>query len=47
MFVANGLDDTLSVISDGTNTVVATVTLPSRKLPGLAYDFAKGEVFVG
>ena len=47
VFVANDGSDTVSVISDSTNTVVATVPLPAGSSPfGAAYDPAKGEVFV-
>jgi YVTN family beta-propeller protein len=46
VFVANN-DNTVSVISDSSDTVVATVTLLQGSFPyGLAYDSAKGEVFV-
>ena len=49
MFVANsGAGRTVSVISDGTNAVVATITLASgtTSLLSVAYDSAKGEIFV-
>jgi YVTN family beta-propeller protein len=45
MFVANYSDDTVSVISDSTNTVAATIkvgTWPTR----MAYDSSQGEVYV-
>ena len=44
-FVANGGSDTVSVISDATNAVVATVAVGSGPI-GVAYDSGKGEVFV-
>ena len=45
IFVTNGQDNTTSVISDKTNTVV--LTIPVGGFPyGVAYDSAKGEVFV-
>ena len=48
IFVANsggGTGSTVSVISDSTNTVVATVTVGTGPYD-LGYDSAKGEVFV-
>jgi YVTN family beta-propeller protein len=51
-YVANYSSDalaqsTVSVISDKTNSVVATVNINGGTIPqGLAYDSAKGEVFV-
>jgi len=45
VFVANDGSNTVSVISDSTNTVVATVSVGSGPF-GVAYDSAKGEVFV-
>jgi YVTN family beta-propeller protein len=46
VFVANqGSGKAVSVISDSTNTVVATVTVGSAPT-GVAYDSGKGEVFV-
>ncbi len=45
VFVANGINDTVSVISDATNTVVATVSVGSFPF-GVAYDSFRGEVFV-
>ena len=45
IFVTNAQDNTVSVISDSTNTVTATI--PVGDYPyGVAYDSAKGEVFV-
>ena len=45
VFVTNAGSDTVSVISDKTNAVIATV--PMRFAPyALAYDSAKGEIFV-
>ena len=45
IFVANGDFDLVSVISDSTNTVVATI--PVGSVPyGVAYDSGKGEIFV-
>ncbi len=45
VFVTNAGSDTVSVISDKTNAVVATV--PMRYAPyALAYDSSKGEIFV-
>src|SRR2546425_1829340 len=47
IFVANTAADTVSVISDATRTVVATIQLPKGSNPlGLAYDSRKCEVFV-
>ncbi len=50
MFVANFVSNDVSIISDSTNTVVATVNLPLiDHFAGpffLTYDSAKGEVFV-
>ena len=44
VFVVNGND--VSVVSDGTNQVVATVTLPTQSDPyALAYDSSKNEIF--
>jgi len=37
----------LSVINDTTNTVVDTIHLPGVEPTGMAYDPAKGEIFVG
>ena len=45
IFVANGDFDSVSVISDSTNTVIANVTLESNP-QGICYDSGKGEVFV-
>jgi len=45
VFVANQGTNTVSVISDATNAVVATVPVGSAPF-GVAYDPAKGEVFV-
>ena len=45
VFVTNAGSDTVSVISDRTNAVIATV--PMRFAPyAIAYDSAKGEIFV-
>src|SRR5207245_6543864 len=44
-FVANPDSHTVSVISDATNTVVATIPVGSSPT-GVAYDTGKGEVFV-
>ena len=45
VFVTNAGSDTVSVISDKTNAVIATV--PMRFSPyAIAYDSAKGEIFV-
>ncbi len=45
MFVVNSGDDSVSVISDKNNTVIATI--PVMPFPaGIAYDPSKGEVFV-
>ena len=45
VFVANGDTDSVYVISDSSNSVVATV--PVGKVPyGVAYDSGKGEIFV-
>ena len=47
IFVANGFDGTVSVISDSNNKVVATVTLPKLSQPdAVAYDSGKGAIFV-
>src|SRR2546421_3505861 len=47
IFVANTAADTVSVISDATRSVVATIPLPKGSNPlGLAYDSGKSEVFV-
>jgi YVTN family beta-propeller protein len=45
VFVSNALSGSVSVISDESNTVVATVTGLTGPL-GLAYDSDKGEIFV-
>jgi YVTN family beta-propeller protein len=45
MFVANSGFNTVSVISDSTNSVVSTVTAGTSPA-GVTYDSAKGEVFV-
>ncbi len=45
IFVTNGQDNTISVISDSTNTVVETIPVGSYPY-GVAYDSAKGEIFV-
>jgi len=45
VFVANANNNSVSVISDATNRVVATITVGHDPV-GLAYDRAKGEVFV-
>ncbi len=45
VFVANAYSDNVSVISDATNTVVATAVVGSYP-QGVAYDSGKGEVFV-
>jgi YVTN family beta-propeller protein len=44
---AFGGSGTVSVISDSTNQVVATVTGITSGLTSMAYDSAKGEIFVG
>ena len=45
MFVTKYNSDSVSVISDKTNTVVATV--PIGKIPfGITYDYEKGQIFV-
>ncbi len=45
LFVSNPGTNTVTVVSDGTNSIAATI--PVGKAPlGLAYDKAKGEVFV-
>jgi YVTN family beta-propeller protein len=48
IFVANTDSQTVSVISDSTNTVIATVTLGTAGTnpENLAYDSGKGEIFV-
>ncbi len=53
LFVANYYDSTVSVISDSSYTVVATINLGTSPLnsvgnnpSGIAYDFSKGEIFV-
>jgi YVTN family beta-propeller protein len=47
IFVANSGSNTVSVISDITNTVVASVSVGSQGNPvGLVYDSARGVVFV-
>ena len=47
VFVTNAADNTVSVISDSSNTVVATLTpFTESYYVGVAYDAAKGEVFV-
>ena len=45
IFVANTGSNTVSVISDSNNTVVANVTVGSNPY-GVAYDPSKGEIFV-
>jgi YVTN family beta-propeller protein len=45
VFVANSGDGTISVISDATNAVVATVGVGTHP-SGFAYDSSKGEVFL-
>jgi YVTN family beta-propeller protein len=45
IFVANEGSNTVSIISDSNNTVVANVTVGSSPY-GMAYDSSKGEVFV-
>jgi YVTN family beta-propeller protein len=45
VFVANSGFNTISVISDSTNAVVATVTVGTSPA-GVAYDSGKGEVYV-
>ncbi|TLZ84550.1 MAG: YncE family protein, partial [Methanobacteriota archaeon] len=45
MFVTNFNSFSVGVISDTTNTVVATISVGDRPY-GIAYDPAKGEVFV-
>jgi YVTN family beta-propeller protein len=45
IFVANNGSDTVSVISDSSNTVVANLTTGNQPAC-LAYDSAKGEIFV-
>ena len=45
IFVTNAQDGTVSVISDGTNSVVDTITVGSYPY-GSAYDSSKGEIFV-
>ena len=45
VFVANSGSDNVSVISDATNAVVATVLVGTTP-EGVAYDSGKGEVFV-
>jgi YVTN family beta-propeller protein len=46
MFVADSYDNSFSVISDSTNTVVANITGLSG-VAGIAYNSAKREIFVG
>ena len=47
VFVGNAESGTVSVISDSSNTVVATIPMPAGAEPqGMAYDPAAGEVFV-
>ena len=47
MFVTNFGTSTVSVISDSTNAVVATVALPQgSQASNAAYDSGKGEIFV-
>lgn len=49
IFVTNYNDDFVSVISDSTKTVVASVSLPAEGAyasSGIAYDSAKSELFV-
>jgi YVTN family beta-propeller protein len=45
IFVTNGQDNTTSIISDSTNTVIGTIPVGGYPY-GVAYDPAKGEVFV-
>ena len=45
VFVANHFSDSVSVISDASNTVVATIPVGSNP-QGVGYDSGKGEVFV-
>ena len=45
VFVANSASDSVSVISDSTNDVVATVTVGTSPI-GMEYDSSKGEIFV-
>ncbi len=45
IFVANGQDNTTSVISDSTNTVVSTIPVGGYPY-GVAYDSALSEIFV-
>src|SRR5713226_4342921 len=45
IFVANNGNNTVTVISDASNAVVATVNVGTGP-QGVAYDSAKGEVFV-
>ena len=45
VFVPNNGDGTVSVISDSTDTVVATVTVGQYPV-GIAYDASMGEIFV-
>jgi YVTN family beta-propeller protein len=53
VYVANSVSNTVSVISDATNTVVASVAVGSGPPTGgyglldIAYDSAKGEIFAG
>ena len=45
IFVSNNANNTVSVISDSTNTVISTI--PVGTIPeGVAYDAGKGEIFV-
>ena len=46
IFVSTIFADSLSVISDSTNTVVATIPVAQHTPGGIAYDSAKGEIFV-
>ena len=45
IFVANYNSNSISVISDSTNTVVATITVENQP-QAIAYDSGKGEIFV-
>ena len=45
LFVGNYESDTVSVVSDSSNKVVATVPVGSNPL-GIAYDSGVGDVFV-
>ena len=46
VFVANDGSNSVSVISDTTNSVVATVSYVGSNPFGVTYDSGKGEVFV-